>query len=797
MKKTKEFRIQRVAILGAGIMGLGIAAHFANVGIPTLLLSRKAKEAKTKQAADKITQEKIRAFKKTKPFPFYSKESVKLIEIGNYEDDLAELGEVDWVIETVAENLEIKKELFKKIAPYLSKDVVLTTNTSGISIAAIAKNLPRRLKQKFLGTHFFNPVRYMKLLELIPTSETDRELVDLVSLFAEEVLGKRVVIAKDTPNFIATRIGGFAVAQALQMTVDENYTIEEADALTGEIVGRPKSATFRTADLIGGDTTISVAENSYQALEGSPDREVYRVPDFVYEAKKRGWLGQKTGRGSYQKIKKQDGTSKILMLDYKKMEYVPLEGVTIPALEKARKIKDLKKRLQYIVFANDRAGNFVWQNVSTTLHNAARLIPEVSADIVSVDNAVRWGFNWKLGPFEIWDAIGVKKLVKRMKKEGQEIPPIVESLLAEGYDSFYRYDHGVKKYFDLSTKRYLPVAVDPRTISLAAEKETGKIIKSNSDASLIDLGDNVACLEFHTKVNIITQKVMELTRDSIELVERDWKGLVIGNDGEHFGAGFNLKMVLDYFGKSKSWDLFDRMVGNFQDLNQLIRFSKKPVVAAVHGMTLGGGYEIALACDRIYAAAESYIGLPELVVGLVPAGGGCKEMLRRLHLAVPDIPEADLYPFVQDLTSKIGTARVATSAAHARELDYLFPGDRVVINRDFLLERAKRAVLALDQAGYEAQKPTEDIRVLGTSAAATLESGIINLQEGGHISEHDYLIASKLINILCGGQISAPARVNERHILDLEREAFLSLLGEKKTIARIEHMLKTGKPLRN
>lgn len=778
-------------------MGLGIAAHFANVGIPVLLLSRKSKASKTKKESHKAALEKVRQFKKTNPPPFYSKEAVGLVTVGNYEDDLAKLEEADWVIETITENLEVKKELFKKIAPHLSKAVVLTTNTSGISISAIAKNLPQRLKKRFLGTHFFNPVRYMKLLELIPTRETDREILNTIALFAEEILGKRVVIAKDTPNFIATRIGGFAVGQALQMTVDEDYTIEEADAFTGEIIGRPKSATFRTTDLIGGDTTISVAENSYQALKGSPDQKVYKVPAFCYEMKKRGWLGQKTGRGSYQKIKKEDGTSEILVLDYKKMEYVALKGVVTPALEKARKIKDLEERLQYIVFASDRAGNFVWRNVSATLHNAARLIPEVSDDIVSVDNAIRWGFNWKLGPFEMWDAIGVKKLVKRMEKEGQDIPPLVKSLLAEGYDSFYRYAGGVKKYFDLTAKKYLPVTVDSRIINLSAKKETGKIIKSNSDASLIDLGDNVACLEFHTKVNIITQKVMELTRDSVELVERDWKGLVIGNAGEHFSAGFNLKMVLDYFGKSKSWDFFDKMVGSFQDLNQLIRFSKKPVVAAVHGMTLGGGYEIALACDRIYTAAESYIGLPELVVGLVPGGGGCKEMLRRLHLAVPDIPKADLYPFVQDITTRIGMARVATSAGHARELGYLFPNDRIVINRDFLLERAKRAVLAMDQEGYQAQKPTEDIRVLGASSAATLKSGIINLQEGGYISQHDYLIVDKLINILCGGQISSPARVNERHILDLEREAFLSLLGEKKTIARIEHMLKTGKPLRN
>ncbi|MCF7846391.1 MAG: enoyl-CoA hydratase/isomerase family protein [Candidatus Peribacteraceae bacterium] len=797
--QKKSFSIHKVAVLGSGVMGLGITAHLANAGISNYLFSRKPNKL-SKPEADRLLIEKINQFKKSKPFPFFDSAAVDLINPANYDDDLDKLSEADWVIETISEKLEDKKAIFKKILPHLRRDAIISSNTSGLPIASIAEALPKKWHKNFLGTHFFNPVRYIKLLEIVKTSETEPSIVQVVKEFSEKILGRRVVYPKDRPSFIASRIGGLSLTSSLNFLPSKDFGVEEVDTLTGSLIGRSKSATFRTIDLIGLDTAMQIAINNLKNLKKDPYREFYLPRPYTQEMLKRGLIGEKSGQGFYKKIKNPKGeTSEIQVLDVKTMRYRSQREVNFPSLKQAKKLESLTDRLRLLVFAKDRAGKFLWKNFSDTLHYAAWLIPEISDDIVSVDNALKWGFGWELGPFEIWDVLGVEKLAKRMEKDGKEIPPLVKKLLASGKKTFYEKKSGKKFCFDLGAKRYKSIDTKPEYVSLAEIKEDKKkIVDSNSGASLIDIGDGVLCLEFHTKMNTINPEIIEMIQKAVNLVERSWRGLVIHNEAPNFSAGFDLNLILAEAQKAKkNFHRVEKALKDFQDTNQLLRFSKKPVVAAVHGLTLGGGFEIALAADQIVAAAESYIGLPELGVGLVPGGGGCKEMVRRIHAAVPESEPDGLFSALLKIIETIGAAKISTSAKEAAELGYLSPADKIVMNSDRLLFEAKNTVLSMDQAGYTPSKYADNIRVLGEQGMALMEVGPINFVEGGYATKYDYFIAKKIIKILCGGPLKGIDRVDEQYLLDLEKEAFLSLLKEKNSIARIKHILKTNKPLRN
>jgi 3-hydroxyacyl-CoA dehydrogenase len=801
-----ELRIESAAVIGAGVMGATISAHLANAGIPNLLLDLKADEPTDEErarglslddaaVASRLAHQGLERARKAKPAAFYTARDAGLVQVGNLEDDLERLREVDWVIEVIVENLDIKRRLFDTIVPHLGEHTLLTSNTSGLSVAALAASLPEPLRPRFLVTHFFNPPRYLKLLEIVRCAETAPAVVEFFARFGEDVLGKGIVYAKDTPNFIANRIGAFAMFHAVRLMVEKGYTIAEVDKLTGKAIGRPRSATFRTADLVGLDTLVHVAANMHDNLPDDPERDLFRPLDFVTRMVEEGWLGEKAGQGFYKK-QKVDGQKTILMLDPDSMTYVEQPKVKIGSLEMARSVEDVGERIRGLVGAKDRGGEFLWSNLSASLRYAADRIPEISDDIVNVDNALKWGFGWELGPFQIWDAIGVRRSCERMAADGAEIPAIARALLDTGAESFYQRDAGTTRYFDLGAGEHRDLPANPRVIVLADSKAAGKVVIESPDATLVDLGDEVAGLEFHTKMNTIGPGVIAMMRKAVDEVEKNWRGLVIGNEADNFCVGANLLLVLNEI-DDDNWDDVEWMVEQFQGVNQRLRYSQRPVVVAPRGLTLGGGCEVLLGADRVCAAAESYIGLVELGAGLIPAGGGCKEMIKRAHQAVPAGAQIDLFPFVRKVFETIGMARVATSAGEAVELGYLRADDRISIHGDHLIADAKNLVLALDRAGYRPPRPLDDIRVVGEAGLATFRTALHNFAVGGQITEYDGVVGEKLAWVLCGGEVSGASRVSEQYLLELEREAFMSLCGETRTLARMEHILKTGKPLRN
>ncbi len=816
--------IRSAAVLGAGVMGAAISAHLANAGIPNLLLDMKPKDLSDREAAAGATLDHpavanrfaamgLERAKKSKPASFFSRRGAALVQVGNFDDDMDKLAGVDWVIEAVVENLDIKRSLYERVGKHLGPNAVISSNTSGLSAAALSDCLPAELRSRFLVTHFFNPPRYLHLLELVRGPETDAKVYERLARFGEDRLGKGIVHAKDTPNFIANRIGTYGLVHAVRLMIEDGYTITEVDKLTGKAIGRPKSATFRTADLVGLDTLIHVAANMYENLPDDPERELFQPPEFVQQMAERKWLGEKTGQGFYKKERGADGKSQILRLDPSLMEYVEQGKVALPSLELAKNIEDLGDRLKTLVSAPDRGGNFLWKNLSATLCYAADRIPEISDDIVNVDRALRWGFGWEMGPFEVWDAIGVEASCKRLRDEGRTVPKLAEQVLAADgafYCSGRRNDGSASVgtgngagngsgtlYFDLSTTGYQPVPKSEKVLELSDLKSRGTLLDS-PDATLIDLGDGVACLEFHTKMNTIGPGVIQMIEKSLDFVESDdaWKGLVIGNEGDNFCVGANLLLVLTEL-DDENYDDVDWMVRKFQDVNQKIRFSQRPVVVAPFGLTLGGGCEIVLAADKICASAETYIGLVELGAGIIPAGGGCKEHVKRIHERAPEGVGVDLFPYVRKAFETIGMAKVATSAVEAQELDHLRETDNVVMNRDHLIWEAKRAVLAMDAAGYEPGRPRRDIRVVGEPGLAALRAGIHNMHAGGYLTDYETILGDKLAWVLCGGEVAAGSRVDEQYLLDLEREAFMTLCEDGRTLQRMEHILKTGKPLRN
>jgi 3-hydroxyacyl-CoA dehydrogenase len=799
-------RIEKAAVLGAGTMGAQIAAHLANAGIPVLLLDIAPRELTPDEQAknltldarvvrNRIAQSGLDAAKKAKPAAFFSASRAALVSVGNFADDMSKLKDCDLVIEAVVENLEIKRKLYAEVEKHRGAGSVIASNTSGIPIRAIAEGFSEEFRAHFLGIHFFNPPRYLHLCELIPTEWTKPEVACSIFGFLDQRLGKGVVIAKDRPNFIANRIGTYGALVTIKTMLEDGYTIEEVDKMTGQPVGRPKSATFRTFDIVGLDVFAHVAKNLYEAVPEDEEREVYTAPEFVQSMIGRGLLGNKTKGGFYRKQKGEGEKQEIWTLDHASLEYRPQQKVKLPALELAKNLEDVGERIKSLVWSKDRVGAFLWKTMSRTLRYAANRIPEIANNVVDVDRAMRWGFGWELGIFETWDAIGVEKSVARMREEGANIPQNVERMIESGAKSFYKTENGQRLYFDFDKLAYQPVNEQAGVILLKSVKERTGVVKKNAGASLIDLGDGVACLEFHSKMNAIGGDTIQMLKQSLAEVEKNFVGLVVGNQGANFCVGANLMLML-MSAQEEEWEDLDLMVREFQKATMSLRYSPKPVVVAPSNLTVGGGCEFVLHGDRVRAAAETYIGLVEVGVGIIPAGGGAKEMtVRALDSVTPG--DADPFPFVKRAFETIAMAKVATSAEEARQFGFLRDEDSVSMNQDRLIADAKQEVLALARSGYTQAQPRTDILALGNTALATLKLGIHQMKRGGFISEHDALIGEKLARILTGGDLNHQARVSEQYLLDLEREAFLSLAGQRKTQERMAAMLKTGKPLRN
>jgi 3-hydroxyacyl-CoA dehydrogenase len=791
-------RIRRAAVLGSGVMGSGIAAHLANVGIPTLLLDivprelTKEEEAKGltlehKEVRNRLVNQALQKLLKQKPAPLMSKANLSLIEVGNFEDDFHRLAEADWIIEVVVENLDVKKSVFARVDEVRKPGTIVSSNTSGISIEAMAEGRSEDFKKHFLGTHFFNPPRYLKLLEIIPTKDTDPEVVSYMKMFGEEVLGKGVVMAKDTPNFIANRIGTYGLLVTVREMMKGGYSVGEVDSITGPLIGRPKSATFRTLDVVGLDTFIHVANNVFEKVEGE-EKEAFRVPDFMKAMMEKGWLGSKSGQGFFVKQGKE-----IFELNYETLEYEPRKKLTTPAVEMSKQAKGLANKLKALVYADDRAGTFLWKITAPALLYSAKLLGEIADDIVAIDRAMKWGFGWELGPFEMWDAIGVEPSVRKMQAEGMEIPSWVTDMLANGFTSFYQSEKGQVFYYDRG--EYKPIEENPKAIHIKRIKEQKGVIKKNSGASLIDLGDDVALLEFHSPNNAIGTDIVQMINYALEEVDRNYKGLVIGNQGKNFCVGANLAMMLMEAQDENYFEL-ELAVRQFQQAMMNIKYSPKPVVAAPFAMTLGGGTEVCLATTHIQAAAETYMGLVEVGVGLIPGGGGNKELYIKHLNSLPNGIDFDLQKIANKVFETIAMAKVSGSAAEARELNFLNQRDSITMNSDHLIYEAKQAVISLYDQGYR-PPVRKKVPVVGETGYATMLLGAQSMFHSGYISEHDLKIAKKLAYVIAGGKVPYGTEVDEQYLLDLEREAFLSLIGEPKTQARMQHMLVKGKPLRN
>src|SRR5882672_4238333 len=804
-------RIEKAVVLGAGTMGSRIAAHFVNAGLPCILLDMVPPNLPADAPSaerNKIVRAGLDAAKKSKPAAFFTAAVAEKIAIGNFDDDLARCAEADWIIEVVAENLEIKRKLLARVAQFRKPGAIVTTNTSGLPVHLIAEGMSEEFQQHWAGTHFFNPPRYLKLVEVIPGPKTSSDVVETLSEFCDRRLGKGVVIAKDTPNFIANRIGTFSVLNALRLMGTLGMTVEEVDACTGPAVGWPKSATFRTADIVGLDVLVHVVKNIYETAPNDESREMYKVPTLVEEMAKRGWLGDKTGQGFYKKVKG-EGEKEILTLDVKTMEYRPRQKAEFASLEMGKAIEDTRERLRALIGPvlegqkGDKAQQFLWGGFSETCLYAARRVPEISDHIEDVDRAMRWGFGWELGPFEIMDAIGVKAFAAQVQKEGRTLPHVIERVLASGRKGFYESEKGTTMVFDLGSGGAKKVEEPKGVIILKSLKEAGRKVERNPGASLIDLGDGVACVEFHAKMNAIGADLIAMIHKGLKRLETDFDAMVIANQAVNFSVGANLMLVL-VGAQEQEWDELHMAVKQFQNINLAIKYAPKPVVVAPQGMALGGGCEVSLHGAKIQAAAEAYLGLVEAGVGLIPGGGGSKEMLIRANEHAAGGEDLDLFHALKPVFETIAMAKVGTSAEECRELGYLRREDGVSMNRDRLVADAKETALALVRGGYkplaaswQEGAQTTQIKVLGEQFLAAAKLAIHMMLRGGYASEYDAHVGRKLANILAGGPLTSPQMVSEQYVLDLEREAFVSLCGEKKTQERIAHTLKTGKPLRN
>ena len=793
-----------MAVLGSGIMGSRIACHFANIGVNVLLLDIMPKElsdaekkkgltADSPQFKNRIVNDALQSTLKSNPSAIYKKSFASKIKTGNFSDDMKAVSGCDWIIEVVVENLDIKKKVFAEVEKYRKPGTLITSNTSGIPIHLMTEGRSEDFKKHFCGTHFFNPPRYLRLLEIIPTPDTDAAVTDFLVEYGDRFLGKETVRCKDTPAFIANRIGVFSILSLFHLVEKMGLTVDEVDKLTGPVLGRPKSATFRTCDVVGLDTLVKVANDLYARCPDDEARESFKLPGYIQKIVDNNWLGDKTGQGFYKKVKSAGGKSEILSLDLKSLEYKPKGKVKFQALEQAKAVDDLRDRLKLLLAGKDKAGDFYRTSFYTLFQYISNRIPEIADHIYLVDDALCAGFGWEMGPFAIWDALGVAETVKQMEQGGWKPAKWIYDFIASGKKTLYVTANGARSYYHIPSGEYRQKPGTENIIYLDTRRD--KTVWKNSGCSLVDIGDGIVNLEFHTKMNTIGGEIVEGMNVAIETAEKDFRGLVIGNEAQNFSAGANLGMIF-MMATEQEWEEIDMAIRVFQNMNMRVRYSSIPVVVAPRGLSLGGGCEMSLHADKIVAAAETYIGMVEFGVGLIPGGGGSKEFALRASdaFAPNNIDEQVLREYY--LT--IAMAKVSTSAHEAFDLKILRSGhDEVVMNLSRQLSEAKRSVVEMAEAGYVKPVERKDIKVLGKSALGMIYAGASIMKSGNYISSHDQLISEKLAFVMCGGDLSAPALVSEKYLLELEREAFLSLCGERKTLERIQSILTSGKPLRN
>ena len=794
-------QINRVAVLGAGVMGATIAAHLANAGLDVLLLDIVPRELTEQEEAkgltlespavrNRIAQNGLQGLLKMKPAPFYLKEYAGQIEVGNLEDDLAKLKECDWIIEVVIEYMPIKLDLLKKLVPNLSPGAILSTNTSGLSVNDMAEALPVEVRKNFLVTHFFNPPRYMHLMEVVGCKDTDPEILAGMADFINVRLGKGIVYAKDTPNFIANRIGVYAIYKGIEHMIALDMTVEEVDSVAGPATARPKSVAFRTVDLVGLDTLGHIAVNSHELLPDDEEREVFKVPEFMAKMIENGQHGNKTKQGFYKK-QMVDGKRQILYFDHKSGEYKPIEKPKFPSVMAVKMVDDPGQKVKMVINAKDKGAEFAWKSLRDTLIYTVNRIPEIADDVVNVDNAMRWGFNWEIGPFEMLDAIGVQTFVKRAEADGVAVPESMKNV-----ESFYRFNEaGQKEYYDLLDGTYKLVPANEKQIKLDILKRTASnVVEKTANCSILDMGDGVFGFEFHSKMNAISGDILSMTHKAVKRAEEEGVGLVLGNQGANFSVGANLMMLAVAIAEGAFEDV-NMTIRAFQRATMAVKYAKVPVVAAPFNMTLGGGCEYSLHSDAINAYAETYMGLVEIGVGLLPAGGGTKEMcLRAVELS--QRYKTDVTPFIFKNFEQIGMAKVSMGAGELWDMGYLRNGDSITMDIDRLIADAKQKVLGLAN-NYRPKKPVENIPAPGRSVASSIKSQLWNMKMGNFVTEYEAEMGTLIAQVLCGGDVNGGTLISEDYLLQLEREAFLKLCGNKKTSERIQHMLKTGKPLRN
>ena len=802
MKRT----ISKVAVLGSGIMGSRIACHFANIGVEVLLLDMAPKESSDEQPTgvtvaiaskavrNQIVNAALETAVKSNPSPLFSKKALSKITTGNFEDNMPDIASCDWVIEVVVERLDIKKVIYDQVEKFRKAGTLVTSNTSGIPIHLMAEDRSEDFKAHFCGSHFFNPPRYLRLLEIIPTPQTKPEVVDFLMHYGDKFLGKTTVLCKDTAAFIANRVGVYSMMALLHLVEKMDLTVEEVDKFTGPALGRPKSATFRTSDIVGLDTMINVAGGLYANLPDDKAHELFTLPDYVKKMQQNKWFGDKTQQGFYKKVRGENGKNEILALDLKTLEYRPQQKIKSATLEATKPIENLCDRMKVFAKGTDKAGELFRTSFFGLFEYVSDRIPEISDELYRIDDALRAGFGWELGPFEVWDALGVKDAVDGMQKYGNKAAPWVQTMLDAGHQSFYKVENGIRKYYDIPTKTYKPIPGTDSLIILENIRPT-KTIWKNAGTTITDLGDGVINLEFHTKMNTIGGEVIQGINKAIDLAEKDYRALVIGNDGANFSAGANIGMIF-MAAVEQEWDEINLAIKAFQNTMMRIRYSSIPVVAAPHNLVLGGGCELCLHADHVQTNAETYMGLVEFGVGLIPGGGGTKEFTLRLS---DELREGQIEQnALRDRFLTIATAKVSTSGEEAHELGYLQKNKySLSMNRSRLIADAKAKAIELVEAGYTTPVRRKDIRVLGKSGLGIVYAGANTMFAGNYISEHDQKISQKLGYVMCGGDLSAPALVSEQYLLDLEREVFLSLCGERKTQERIQSILTKGKPLRN
>jgi len=800
MKKN----IQHVTILGSGIMGSRIACHFANIGVNVLLLDMVPRELSEEESRaglttespkfrNRIVNQSLEAAIKSNPAPLYHKKFASLIKTGNFDDDLPKIANTDWIMEVVVENLKIKQSLFEKVEQYRKPGTLITSNTSGIPIKMMSDGRSQDFRENFCGTHFFNPPRYLALFEVIPGPDTKADILEFLMEYGKSKLGKTAVLAKDTPAFIANRVGVFGIMALFNILDKVDLPIEAIDKLTGPLIGRPKSATFRTCDVVGIDTLVKVAQGVAENCPNDESIALFQLPDFLKKMVENNWLGDKSGQGFYKKGKSAEGKKEILALNLKTMEYQVQEKVKFPLLDQIKQEDNLKKRLKMLIQSPDKAGEFFRMSYAYLFRYVSHRIPEIADELYRIDDGMVAGFGWEIGPFESWDAIGLTDMNNLMKLYGLPAASWVDDMLAAGHSSFYKVEDGKRFYYDIPSKSYKVIPGSEKLIVLDTLRKSNVVWK-NSGSSLFDMGDGILNLEFHTKMNAIGSEIIAGFNKAVDVAEKDYRGLVVGNNAAAFSAGANLGMVF-MLAVEQEYDELDFAIRAFQKFTMRARYSSIPVVVAPHGLTLGGGCELSLHADGIQAAAETYMGLVEVGVGVIPGGGGTKEMALR----VSDMLETGDVEFnsLQNAFMNIATAKVATSAYEAFDLGYLRRGDRVSIHLPSQLADAKRFAIDLAEAGYVQPQVRTDVKVQGKGGMALFMAGINGMRMANYISDHDQKIANKLAYVICGGDLSYPQLVSEQYLLDLEREAFLSLLGEKKTLERIQSVLKSGKPLRN